>query len=135
MENFRALKEQYGDRNLALGHRTPKKRSQGEDGSRKNLASARRWMTRCAGTARHMGCGNKGQAVEQRQRMREEGSNRIRAQDFKEQLCLRKERAFGRILVKTVELEVTKRIVGTSIRLWEVNVKIFWKLKKKLHTE
>jgi hypothetical protein len=36
---------------------------------------------------------------------------------LKKQLCLRKERTANRIFRKTTELEVTKQIVGTSIRL------------------
>jgi hypothetical protein len=41
----------------------------------------------------------------------------IRDRDIKKQLFLRKERTFVRIFKKTLELEVAKQIVGTSIRL------------------
>jgi hypothetical protein len=89
VETRGAMKERYDDRHLAVGRRRPKKRSQGEGGSRKNLTATRRWMTRSAGTARRMGRGNKGPAVEQRQQTRQEGSNRIRDRDLKSIYVLR----------------------------------------------
>jgi hypothetical protein len=46
METFEALKERYGGRNLAAGgSRQMKKRTLGDDGSRRKLAAARRGMT------------------------------------------------------------------------------------------
>jgi hypothetical protein len=42
----RALNKRHGDRNLAVGRRgKPKERTQGNGGSRKKLAAARRGMT------------------------------------------------------------------------------------------
>jgi hypothetical protein len=56
MEIFEALQERYGDRHLAAGRRRPlKKRTQGDGGSRRKLAAARKGMTRPAGVARRRG--------------------------------------------------------------------------------
>jgi hypothetical protein len=61
LEIIGALKDRYGDRHLAVGRRRqPKKRTQGDGGSRKKLATACRQMTRLAGRARHKGHGHKG---------------------------------------------------------------------------
>jgi hypothetical protein len=68
-----------------------------------------------------------GWKLERRQRMHQEGCNGIRDQDVKEQLHLRKKRTSGRIFMKTVELEVAKQIVGTSIRLWKMSDLTLWR--------
>jgi hypothetical protein len=55
----RALKKRHGDRNLAVGrHGQPKQCTEGDGGSRKKLAAARRWMTCRASSAprRDHGC-------------------------------------------------------------------------------
>jgi hypothetical protein len=71
----------------------------------------------------------------------QEGSNGIRDQDLKEQLCLRKERISGGIFRKTVELEVAKQIVRTFVILRKMSDWALWrgqpppKPKKRLHTE
>jgi hypothetical protein len=47
------VENRYGDRHLAVGRRQqPKKRTQGDGGSRKKLAAVRRLMTRRAVSAR-----------------------------------------------------------------------------------
>jgi hypothetical protein len=49
VETFKALKERYGDRHLAVGHhRKLKKRIQGDGGSQKKLTTTRKQMTRLA---------------------------------------------------------------------------------------
>jgi hypothetical protein len=51
----------------------------------------------------------------------------IRDRDLKEQLRLRKKRTSGRIFRKTVELEIEKRIVGSSTGLREVSDWTLWR--------
>jgi hypothetical protein len=43
-------------------------------------------------------------------------ANRIRDQELKEQLRLRKERISGRILGQTIGLEIVKRTAGSSVQ-------------------
>jgi hypothetical protein len=65
----RALKKRHRDRHLAVRHRSqPKIRTQGNGGSRKNMAAARRRTTRREGVARCKGSGHRGPTVEQRRR-------------------------------------------------------------------
>jgi hypothetical protein len=52
----------------------------------------------------------KGRTFGKRCRAKPVGINGIRDRDLKKQLCVRKERTSGRILRKTVELEVEKQI-------------------------
>jgi hypothetical protein len=59
----------------------------------------------------------KGRTLWKRRRAKQEGINGIRDHDLKMQLLLRKERTSGRIFMTTVELEVEKQIVGSSIRI------------------
>jgi hypothetical protein len=67
VESNVALEDRYGARHLAVGHRRqPKKRTQGDGGSRKKLAAARSRMTRRAVPARRKGRGHKGPRVEKR---------------------------------------------------------------------
>jgi hypothetical protein len=67
------------------------------------------------------------------------GSNGIRDQDLKEQLHLRKEKTSGRIFRKSIELEIAKQTVGTSIRLQKMSNWSLWrgqpppKRKKRQH--
>jgi hypothetical protein len=60
LETYGALKERYGDRHLAVGRRQLKKRTQGDGGSRKKLAVARKGMTRRAIPAPRKGHGGQG---------------------------------------------------------------------------
>jgi hypothetical protein len=53
--------------------------------------------------------------------------NGILDQDLKEQLHLRKEKTFGRISGKIVELEIAKQTVETSIRLSKMNDWTLWR--------
>jgi hypothetical protein len=67
----RSLKRQHRGRHLATGHRGKlKEQAQGNDGSRKKFAAARRGMTCCAEVAWCKGCrcSHKGSTVGQRQR-------------------------------------------------------------------
>jgi hypothetical protein len=60
-ENIGALVDRYGDRHLAVGLcRQPKKRTQGDAGSRQKLAAARGRMSRRAVPASRMGHGRRG---------------------------------------------------------------------------
>jgi hypothetical protein len=51
---------------------------------------------------------SRGWMLRKRCRAQPECINGIRDRDLQEQLCLRKKRAFGRILRKTIELEIAK---------------------------
>jgi hypothetical protein len=79
--------------------------------------------------------------LQRRQWTCQEGSNGIKDQDLREQLCLRKEMISGGIFMKTVELEVAKQIVGTFIMLLKMSDWALWrgqpppKQKKRLRTE
>jgi hypothetical protein len=69
LKTVRALKERYVDQHLAVGRRRHlKKRTQGSGESQKQLAAARRGMTRHAIPAVRKERGRKGPAVENRQR-------------------------------------------------------------------
>jgi hypothetical protein len=117
-----ALEDQYDDWHLSVEHhRQPKKRTQGDGESRKNLAAARRQMTRRAVPARRKGRSHKDPTVEKRRRKGPECNNGIRNRSASQQLRLRKERTSGRIFRKTVELEIEKRIVWPSTGLREVS--------------
>jgi hypothetical protein len=165
VQTFRALKERYEDRYLAVEHRRQlKKRTQGDGGSRKKLTAACRRMTHRAGTARRKGRCHKGPTVDQRRRKyrtrdkvargtskgrtfgkrrraQPECNNGVRNRDLKERLRLGSRRTFGRIFRKTVELEIAKQTVGTSIGLQKMSDRILWrsrpppKRKKRLYTE
>jgi hypothetical protein len=90
----------------------------------------------------------KGWTFRTRHWMKPEGINGIRNQGSRQQLHLRKDRTtgngvigwsrrkdphlgsrttFGRIFRKTVELEIAKQIVGTSIRLWKMSIRTLWR--------
>jgi hypothetical protein len=58
----------------------------------------------------------KGRTFGKRRRAKLECINGIRDRDVKKQLRLRKKRTSSRIFRKTVELEVVKQIVRTSMR-------------------
>jgi hypothetical protein len=67
VETIGALEDRYGDRYIAVGsRRQPKKRTQGDDGSREKLVAARRRMTRRAIPARRKGRSHEGPTVEKR---------------------------------------------------------------------
>jgi hypothetical protein len=67
VETIGALEDQYVDRNLAVGRRRqPKKRTQGDGGSRKKLTAAHRRITRRAVPARSKGRSHRGATVEKR---------------------------------------------------------------------
>jgi hypothetical protein len=55
-----------------------------------------------------------------RQLLRLEGTNGTRNRDFKEQLRLGNERTTSRIYRKTIGLEMVKRAVRISSRMWKV---------------
>lgn len=79
VETIGALEDQYGDRYLAVGrHRQPKKRTQGDGGSRKNLAAPRRQVTSLAVPAPLNGRDHEGLAAEKRRRKGPECNNDLR---------------------------------------------------------
>jgi hypothetical protein len=75
------------------------------------LAVRRRWRLTLAQRKR---CDHKGPTVQKRRRKRTQCNNRIKDREIRRQPCLKKERTSGRIFRKTVELEIEKRIVGSS---------------------
>jgi hypothetical protein len=110
-------------------------------------------MTRRAIPARRKGHGvargvPKGRSLERRQQSPQEGSNGVRDRNFKEQLRLGNERATGNgirgrsrrqqlrlestgnadeTFRETLQLEIAKRIAGTSIRLRKMSVRTLWR--------
>jgi hypothetical protein len=116
------------------------------------LASACRGMTCCAIPAPPMGHDHQWQGKDVVQRTQKEQMGKwhqakpeclsgIKDQDLEEQLCLRKEWTCGRIFRKTINMEITKQLVRSFIRLQKRNVRTLWmgrpppKRKKKLHAE
>jgi hypothetical protein len=76
VQPVRALKQQHGDQHLAIGcSRKPKKRTQGNGGSQRKLATAGRGMIHHAGVALCKGRGHTGQLVEQRQQKKQTREN------------------------------------------------------------
>ena len=101
METIGALVDLYGDRHLAVGRcRPPKKRTQGDGGSRQKWAATRSSVIQPAVPVRRKGRDHKGPTLQMRRRK----GNNVRGARW--QLGLRKERASGRIFRKTVELEI-----------------------------
>jgi hypothetical protein len=79
VETIRVLEYRYGDRHIAVGRRRQSKKwTQGDGGSRKKLAAARRRMTRHTVPARRKGRGHRGPTVERRRRKGSECNNGIR---------------------------------------------------------
>jgi hypothetical protein len=144
------------DRHLAVGrHRKPKKRNQGDSGSRKKLAAAYRRMTRCAVPAQCKGHGHQGpgqdnvvQGTPQGWTLVKgrwanlKGNKGIRDRSARQQLRLRKERSTSKGIrgrsrrqephlgrkarEQSHELEVAKQIFGTFIRLRKMSVRTLW---------
>jgi hypothetical protein len=108
VETIRAPEDWYGDWHLAVGRRwQPKKQTQDNGGSWKKLATACRWMTRCAVPAWHKGCDHKGTGKDvaigapkgwtfrKTCRVQPECNNRTKERGPRQQLHLRKERTTG----------------------------------------
>jgi hypothetical protein len=85
-------------------------------------------MTHCAIPATHKGHGHQGPGRDnvargtlkgcifgKRRWLQLECISGIRNRDLTEQLCLRKEKTFGRIFRMTVELEIAKQQLGLSL--------------------
>jgi hypothetical protein len=86
-EIFEALKERYGDQDLAVGYRRqPKKRTKDDGGSQNKLAVFRRQITHRAGTAGCKGRGHNGPTVENIRWKSPECKNGIRNRGAKRQL-------------------------------------------------
>lgn len=164
MKTVTALMTQYEDQHLAVMHRgQPKKRTQGNGGSWKKMAAARRGMTHHAGVVRRKGRGHTGPTVEQRRwkfqtrdsvtrgtskgqtfgkrhQTQPECSNGIRKRDLKEQLRLENTGIVNETFMETLGLGIANIIAGTSIRLRKMIVRTLWrgwlppKWKKRLHT-
>jgi hypothetical protein len=134
VETVGALKDRHENRHLAVGRsRQPKKRTQSVGGSWQKLAAARGRLARRAIPApRKAHCRQgwsrgsvakeapKGRTLERTRRTGHECSSGIKDRDLKEELRLRKEWTSGRILRKTVKLEINERIVGSSTELRNV---------------
>jgi hypothetical protein len=112
VETIRALKGRSGDRRLAVRRR--------------------RRLTRRAIPALREGRSHKGPTVKKRRRKGSECNNDIRNRDARRQLRQRKERISCRIFRKTVELDIKKRIVGSSAGLRDMSD---WTLGRCLRNE
>jgi hypothetical protein len=134
MEMIRTLKEWYGDQHLAIVRcQQLKKQTQGDGGFWKKLANSHRGMTLHAIPASRKGHGRqgpgrnnvmrgapKGQTLERRQWMHQEGSNGLRGLDLQKQ----QEGTSGRIFRKTV--------VGSSTGLREESDWTLWTSNNRL---
>jgi hypothetical protein len=77
VESIGALEDRYGDRHLAVGHRRqPKKRTQGDSGSRQKLVAARGWLTRRAIPAPRKGHGRQGPGKDMYAELLKDGRSR-----------------------------------------------------------
>jgi hypothetical protein len=84
VETTGALEDRYGNRHLAVGsHRQPKKRIQGDGGSRQKLAAARGSLSRRTVPVRRKGRSRKGSTVEKRRRKSPECNNGIRNRNLR----------------------------------------------------
>jgi hypothetical protein len=100
VETIGALEHRYGDWHLAIGRRRqPKRRTQGDCGSRKKLAATRIQMTHCAIPAWHKGHGHKGLTVEKRRQKNHTKDNVVRGtpagQTFEKRCWARSKRNNG----------------------------------------
>jgi hypothetical protein len=79
--------------------------------------------------------------VRKRRQAKPEGINGIRKQDLQKWLRLGSKRTSGRIVWKTIGLEIMKKIAGSSIRIRKMRDWTLWrgepllKRKKNLDTE
>jgi hypothetical protein len=135
VETIGALEDQHGGWHLAIGCcRQPKKRTQGDGGSRKTFATTRSRMTHHAAPAQHTGRVHKRSTVEKIWQKGPECNNNNRNQGARQQLFMRKDRPSGSIFRKTVKLEIKKQIVGSSTGVWEASDWTLWRgqpLQKK----
>jgi hypothetical protein len=126
VETIGALKDWYGDWQLAAGcHQQLKKWTQGDGGSRK-LAAARKWITRRAIPARHKGRGHKGLMIKRR-RKDPECNNGIKNWGTRWQLHRGSERAFNKTVRQALKLEVLKQAVWICVELWKVTDWTLWR--------
>jgi hypothetical protein len=56
-----------------------------------------------------------------------ECSSGIRDLSIKPQLCLGRKRTLNKTLKQTLELEITKQIVRSSVRLWKTSNRTLWR--------
>jgi hypothetical protein len=132
------LKDRYGERNLAVRRRQqPKKRTQGNGGSRKKLAATRRRMTRSAVPAQDKGCIHKrpgrdnfARATQKEGRSGKDDRQRHKGQRPNEYLCLESKNTLYKAVRQTIELEIAKRMIGSSIRLWRTSVGTLWRVRQ-----
>jgi hypothetical protein len=141
VENFGVLKKWYRVQYAAVRHRgQPKKRTQSSGRSRKKLVAACRRMPHRAIPARRKGYGRrgpgrdiveigapKGRTSGTRRRAKPESITGIRNEGSRQRLCLRSKTTLGRFFRKTIELEIVKRTVGSSVRLGKMNDRTLWK--------
>jgi hypothetical protein len=127
VETIRALKDQFGDRHLAVErYWQRKKRTQGDGGSYKKLATACRWITCCAVPALREGHSCQGadtdsvvqgtpkeQMLQMRCWVQLKCNNDIRDWGLRQQLCLGS---------KETELKNMKQAAEFSIGLREMSV-------------
>jgi hypothetical protein len=104
----------------------PKKRIQGDGGSRKKLAAARRKLSRRAVPVWRKGRCHKGPTVEKRRRKGPECNNGIKDRCARQQLRLRNGRTSNKTFRQAAELDAVKQIVGTSIRLRKMSIRTLW---------
>jgi hypothetical protein len=137
VEMIRALKDRY----LAVGRRRQmKKRTQGDGGSRQNLAATRGRVTCRAIPAPRKGHGRqgpgkdnvvrgtpKGQTFKKRRWKGPECNNGIRDRGLKGQLRLGSKMAFNKTVRQTFGLEVAKRVLEFSIKMRKISDWTLWR--------
>jgi hypothetical protein len=124
------------DRRLAARHRRQlKKRTQGNGGSRQNLAAARERLTRRAIPAPRKGLGRQGsgkddvRGVPKRRtfvkwrRAKPRRNSGIRGGGVKQQLRLGSKGNINEIFKENLGLEITNRMAGTSFMIRKTSVK------------
>jgi hypothetical protein len=123
METIGVLMDQKWDQHLVVQPlRQPKKRTQGDGGSRNKLTSARRRMTGRAVPERREGRDYRGPTVKKRRWKGPECNNGIRNRGLKEKLRLGNKKTLSKrnvneTLRQTIELKVVKLGAGSSVRI------------------
>jgi hypothetical protein len=113
VETIEVFIDQNGDHHLAVRHRRqPKKRTQGDGGSRNNLTAA----------------GHRGPTVEKRRWKGPECNNGIRNRGLKQKLRLGNKKTLSKenakeTLRQTIQLKVVKLGSGSSMRIRKMSVK------------
>jgi hypothetical protein len=124
--------DRAGKQHLAVRrHGQLKKQAQGNGGPRQKFAAARGWFTRCAIPALIKGHARRGPGMKCRRSGLKGQSKAFRKgkRVMLEKGHLERRKALYDAVEPTLGLEIAKRVVGTSFRLWEPGDWLLWKCR------